>query len=738
MQIPAKCVWLCVLALAGSGVFAASAQTAEHPRLMAQAASGEVIACAYSPDGRSVMTGGREGVARLWDTATGEELQFFPGASWVRQVAVSSDNRRVFAYSELDDKLLVQLWDAATGKELGRFSPPSDKLIFRAISPDGGTMATAISVDKDEQGKKLPAGGGVKVQIWDGSTGKELQHFIITGAFEISELAILSPDKSKLFTGDFDGPRLWDVRTGKLLRQFGKSGEVVSTAAFSVDGRMIVWGTIPGVARLWDLETGKELQHFAGDYSKDYMGAIDSVSISADGRRVLTGSNDGNARVWDVETGKDLQSFAASSEDNVNRTVNCVALSPDGQEMLTASDDRTARLWNVETGKEIHRLTGMTNAVAALAFVADGRGVVEVSRTGMVWRWDAQSGEAQLRPLQTSKDAALPAVATGGAGSSITTVALSPDGRRLLLAIFNGEQGVWDAETGKEIQSFDWHTIGSFLTADFSPDGRKMLTNDNGLSFSLWDVDTGKEVQHFTVDPGWRPRFLYPEGDPRSGVERLALSPDGHRALTSDMEGSFRLWNVDTGKQVRVFTVHSNGILDVGFSSDGSKMLTENADSSSTLRDVKRGSEIQHFGSSSRPSFSADSSRVLIGSSVWDAAAGKELRRFTASSGSGRFGSISADGRRVLLGGSDGVTWLWDVDTGNELAMLYGFMDGSWAVVDPEGRFDTDKIEGNVALHWVVDGNPMRVLPLAAYKDGYYTPGLLKRILGGEKLPAIQ
>jgi len=58
-------------------------------------------------------------------------------------------------------------------------------------------------------------------------------------------------------------------------------------------------------------------------------------------------------------------------------------------------------------------------------------------------------------------------------------------------------------------------------------------------------------------------------------------------------------------------------------------------------------------------------------------------------------------------------------------------------VVDPEGRFDTDKIEGNAAPHWVMDGDPMRVLPLAAFKDGFYTPGLLKHILGGEKLPPI-
>src|ERR1039458_7418050 len=86
---------LSMLTLAGLAGFAANAQTSDRPRLVAQLASGQVIACAYSPDGRSALTGGREGKARLWDVATGEELQFFQGEAWITHVAVSSDNRNV-------------------------------------------------------------------------------------------------------------------------------------------------------------------------------------------------------------------------------------------------------------------------------------------------------------------------------------------------------------------------------------------------------------------------------------------------------------------------------------------------------------------------------------------------------------------------------------------------------------------------------------------------------------------
>jgi WD40 repeat protein len=317
---------------------------------MTQTASGQVIACAYSPDGRSVMTGGREGVTRLWDAATGEELQSFQGEAWIRRVAFSLDHRRVLTVSSVDNKVAVQLWDVATGKELGRISPPAGKLIFGLASPDGSTVATVSQVSTGEQGEKLPAPGATRIQFWNLLTGQELKHFLVPGAAAGGVRSVLSSDGSKLFTGDFDGPRLWDVVSGKLLRQYPNNSEVVSAAAFSADGRRAVWGTIQGNVWLWDVETGKQVQHFSGTGINNYIGTVLSVALSPDGLRVLTATNDDQVRVWDVETGNELKRIQAS-DDRTNESVNCADFSPDGRQVLTAADDQTARLWDVETGK---------------------------------------------------------------------------------------------------------------------------------------------------------------------------------------------------------------------------------------------------------------------------------------------------------------------------------------------------------------------------------------------------
>jgi len=733
--------------LAGLGAVAA-AQTSGQPRLMAQVASGEVIACAYSSHGSAVLTGGREGVARLWDAATGEELQAFPAEAWIRHVALTADDRRVLAVSELDGRTTVQLWDEVSGKELGRLSP-AGKPIYGLASPDGGTLATAALVNTDEQGIQLPPPGATKIQLWNLLTGKEIRHFLVPGADAVGVHSALSPDGSKLFTGDFNGPAVWNLETGKLLRRFEDHSEVVSAAAFSADGRRVVWGTYPGTVRLWNLDTGKEMQHFSADSEGNFMGALGSVAISQDGRRLLAASNEGNARVWDVETGKELQRFAASSP-GTNRTVNCAAFSPDGSGVLTASDDQTARLWDVQSGRELHRLIGAGDAVAALAFAADGRGIVAVSRTGRAWQWDAESGKALSRSLRSAPEGAAPATgpddknvagqphARGYDGQYVPVVVISPDGRRVLLSGFRDGGGVWDLQTGKSFRDFEWHAEWSFMSADFSPDGRTLLATTGGLFASLWEVETGKELKRLVVNPGWRPRLLYPEGDYRAAVARVALSPDGRRAITSDSEGSTRLFDLKTGKEIRSFKVHTWELQSTGFSPDGSKMLAENPDGSASLREVETGKELRRFGKSSRPSFSADGGRLLMGFSLWDVASGKELRHFAAPQGTQPFATLSPDGRRVLIGSTDGVTQLWDVETGKELATLNSFRDGAWAVADPEGHFDTSDPRGDLPLHWIVDTDPLRPVPLETFARGRYTPGLLARILKGEALAPIR
>jgi len=92
----------------------------------------------------------------------------------------------------------------------------------------------------------------------------------------------------------------------------------------------------------------------------------------------------------------------------------------------------------------------------------------------------------------------------------------------------------------------------------------------------------------------------------------------------------------------------------------------------------------------------------------------------------------------AVASGQNGTTQLLNVDTGKLLASLASFDDGTWAVFDSEGRFDTNQLDGAAQMQWVADDDPMRALPLEIFMRDYYTPGLLARVMKGEKLPDVR
>jgi WD40 repeat protein len=285
-----------------------------------------VFDVAFSPDGRLLATTHYDGMARLWDPATGGHQRTLTNrTAWMgaaHNVAFSPDGR-LLATTHYGG---AQLWDPATG-EHQRTLTGHDKAVYGvAFSPDGRLLATA-SIDGT-------------ARLWDPATGEHQR--TLTGPRHGVRSVAFSPDGRLLATTHYDKTaRLWDPATGERLRTLTGHGLPVVKVAFSPDGQLLATGSGDKTARLWDPATGERLRTLTG-----HDGTVYGVAFSPDGRLLATGSGDKTARLWDPATGEHQRTLTGHYHG-----VNSVAFSPDGRLLVTASDDGGARLWAPATGK---------------------------------------------------------------------------------------------------------------------------------------------------------------------------------------------------------------------------------------------------------------------------------------------------------------------------------------------------------------------------------------------------
>jgi len=686
-----------LLALLGSTGVGAG-QTPPQARLVAQLGHAyEVTSVAFSPDGREVLTGSKDMTARLWETASGNEIRRFEGhTDHVTSVAFSPDGREVLTGSR--DKS-ARLWDAATGQELRRFEGHTDHVTSVAFSPDGSEVLTGS--------------GDKTARLWDAASGKELRQ--LAGHTDAIRSVAFSADGRSVLTGSADTTaRLWDAATGQELRRYAGHTKGVNGVAFSPDGKRVLTGSDDHTAILWDAADGRKLRRLAG-----HDDAVLAVAFSRDGRRVATGGLDFYTVLWDAASGRKLLRLM---DDYVLDEVLSVAFSADGRELLTGAS-KTAQMWDIASAKVVRRFEGHAFWVTAVSFSPDGRYLLSGSASiaAQEHLWDSNTGKQERH--------------FGESNAWVMSAAFSPDGREVLTGSPDHTAHLWDPASGEELKRFKGHT-NVVTSVAFSPDGREVLTGSMDQTVRLWDIASGQELRRFDGHTYW--------------VTAVAYSPDGRTVLSGAADKTVRLWDASSGKELLHYMDATDAldvVTSVSFSPDGRYVLAGSKDKTARLWDAVSGKLLRRFeghsGSVLCVAFSADGRYVLTGSAdgtvrLWDTAGGQELQRFEGHTNAFTSVKFSPDGRYVLTGNYDGTTRLWDVKTGQWLVSLISFDNGGWAVVDPDGRFDTSDLDGGAALHWVVDDDPMRALPLEIFMRDYYTPGLLARVMKGEKLPQVR
>lgn len=308
-------------------------------------------------------------------------------------------------------------------------------------------------------------------------------------------------------------------------------------------------------------------------------------------------------------------------------------------------------------------LTGHTNYVRLVKFSPDGKYLATGSDDSTARLWNLATG-------QTVRVFAGHTAAADG-------VAFSPDGKYLVTASDDATARLWDLSTGQTVRVFSGSHNGIWLPS-FSPDGEYLLIDD-GPTPHIWDIATGQMVLTFTG---------------HTDDTFSAYSPDGKYVFTSSLDGSARLWDAATGKQLRIFSDQNGpGGGASAYSPDGRYVATgaggSDRDAPSTeirVWDASTGEQVQVITGVqgvAALAFSPDSRYILSGGGLipqmWDVASGRLVRAFPGHTGEIRGVAFSPDGKRIASGSLDYTARVWALQPVQGALVLNGHTDEVWS-----------------------------------------------------------
>jgi len=595
----------------------------------------------------------------LWDAATGQKITTFQGhEGTVRAITFSPDGSSVLSGAS---DYTVRLWDVETGQEVRRFLGHERDATEAAATFFGFSFNGVWSVAFSSDGSQAVSGAtDGTFRLWEVATGKELHRFEIPEK-DIFSVAF-SPDDSLILSGSSDGVlRLWDAASGEIVREFEQHDGSDFSVAFSPDGNFVLSGS-GDVIILWDLSTGKEVKRFEGHAAGDI-----TAVFSPDGKIILSGSIDQTVRLWDVQSGQEIRRFQGHSS-----RIWGVSIHPNGETAFSAAGDGIIRQWDLTTRWNEKKEWNYTNEIASIAISLDGTMALSGSTDGSARIWAVDTGTEIYSTKIDTPTTDLAVVLDIG---SVTSVAFAQSGRMALYGGGDGTIYLWNISTNQVLHRFKGHE-GVIQSLAFSKDGDRAVSAGRNLQFRfgpltrtlrrdktirVWDVQTGEELRKF-------------EGHEAS-IESVVFSPSGKQVLSGSRDETMCLWDIDSGLKVRCFEGQVGAVRAVAFNSNGSIAISGSSLGYITLWDVATGQIIRSFRASASNirgvAFSPDDKFIMSGSTggiqLWDAATAQRLRSFTVSPDIVNSVAFSSDGSRVIAGTEGGRILSWRIDSLVEL-----------------------------------------------------------------------
>lgn len=452
-------------------------------------------------------------------------------------------NEKTLITATNDATLLI--WDRESGKLIKRLAPPADA---------GGAKGGIIRNNVYTQGLTRAA------MTRDGTL-----------------LAVVLPGNAI---------QLWEVETGKAVREIKGPANGAIAMTFVGDGKMLAMRGSDRFLYLYDTQTGNEIRKLKADQpagkNRVVFGGADGggIAVSPDGKTIAIPDLElNNQKVvafitfFETATGKQLRRLELSSTG-----VSALAFSPDGK-WFAHNNSNKVFLREADTGKEVRQFVSNFGA-NLMVFAPDSQSIAIKSRDQSVRLYNTADGKLLHTVGEPLGAQAINGVFVNYNSTAATDVVFSPDGKTILLG---GRQAprFFDVGTGKEKELPSGGHKGAVSAVIVTPDNKTLLSRGADNVLRIWNTATGAELRQFAEPPG---------------VSSVAFSPDAKFVALALADGTIRLLQTADGKEKRSLKGHPSSTASLAFSADG-KMLASRGSYDGILRiyDVEKGAELKQI-----------------------------------------------------------------------------------------------------------------------------------------------